>query len=138
MFKKPMAVIRNFFKTKRINDVQKEVVGEAADRVFQFVLILGIVFTITLISVWSVQKGKSFAEAEHQKIHSTAKAPKPFEIVTINYLGNQDAPVSVTGTLLKASSTMFAVHADSDDVLVIASSRMISVRHHGEIKPARN
>jgi hypothetical protein len=137
-FKRPMSFVLTIIGTKKINDVQKKVVTEITDRFLLFNLVLVFVLVVFLTSIWSVQKGKALAEANHENIHADTEAHKPFKSVTISYMGEKNEPTSATGTLIQSSSSMFALHTDNDDVLLVPASRVISIRHLGENWQADN
>lgn len=136
--KRPALLIYNLIHTRRLNDGQKALLGEAADRFSQFGLLLGIIVLILLTSILSVQKGKARAAADHQKIHNSAEATKPFKKVTIRYSGEQNRPSTVSGSLIESTASMFALHTDSDDILLIPASRLISIRHHDGRQKSEN
>ncbi|WP_321391382.1 hypothetical protein [uncultured Desulfuromusa sp.] len=125
LFKKPASFIYRACQTKRINNAQKALAGEAADRFLMLNVVILIILTILLIMLLAHSKGKSYAEAEHQKIKSAT--PATAKIVTINYLDEKSQPAVVSGTLLQSSSLMLAIYTENNEIMMIPVARVVSV-----------
>lgn len=125
LFKKPAMFIYHVCQTKRINNAQKALAGEAADRFQAINAVTGIILTIFLIMLLAHGKGKSLAEAEHLKIKTAT--PETAKIITINYLDEKSQPTEVSGTLIQPSSVMIALYSENDVVLMLPVSRVISI-----------
>ncbi len=130
LLKKPAKMLFELVHTKRLNERQKIILGETADRLVQFLFLLLILMTVILVMAWAGEKGKSLAQTEHQKIKTNATATA--KIVTINYLDESSKPAEVTGTLIQPSSLMLAIYTENDDLLVIPTSRIVSILKHNQ------
>jgi len=125
LFKKPATVIYNLIKTKRINERQKNIVGEAFEGFSYIILSLVILLVIVFVMVLAAQKGKSLAEKDYRKIKSAT--PATAKIVTINYLDEKSQPAVVSGTLIQTSSLMLAIYTENNEILMIPVARVVSV-----------
>ena len=122
LFEKPVTYIYNLTQTKRINEGQKNTIGEAFDRLAHFALALVIILVILAVMFFAAQKGKALAEVEYLKLKSATST-----VVTVSYLDESSQPAEVSGTLIQPSSIMIALYTENDAILELPVSRVISI-----------
>ncbi len=101
---------------------------EGIDRFLQAITTTGIILLLLLTVPIIFNKGKATAHYFHEKLRTSANESEGSKTVTINYIDQENNPITISGIIIEASTSMLAVLKENDQMVMIPQAKLISTQ----------